>query len=127
MSAYLVAIMVWALALVETPHGVPARPGPAGETGRWQLTPAVRADRGGELRARGERVTDEAIARAQVRWLAEQLQAAGVDPVPFNVALAWNAGLTRVRESTVPVVAYDFAGRVRNLVETKTTNPKRNP
>lgn len=117
MTALLVAIMVAVLPLVETPNGVPARPGPFGETGRWQLTDDVRHDRGAELRARGEAITDEAIAREQVRWLARQLVAHGIDPSPFNVALAWNAGLTRVLEAKAPERAYRFARKVERLTK----------
>lgn len=113
----LVAALVIALAAVETPHGVPALPGPAGETGRWQLTPAVRRDRGADLRARGEAVTDEAVAAEQVRWLMRELKAAGVDPLPFNVALAWNCGLSRTLSGKAPERSFDFAGRVTHLVQ----------
>lgn len=112
MNSMLLAALVLALAQIETPNGVPLAPGPAGETGRWQLTPSVRADRGAELEARHEKVTDEAIARAQVRWLERELVRAGVDPSPFNIALAWNCGLTRTLQGKAPVASYDFATRV---------------
>lgn len=117
MSAHLLAVMLWALALVETPHGVPATPGPAGETGRWQLTPAVRHDRGAELRARGEAVTDEAIARAHLLWLARGLERHGLPVTPFNLAVAWNAGLHRYTSGKAPRRAFEFAQRVTNLTE----------
>jgi hypothetical protein len=117
MNSLLLAAMLLALAQVETPHGVPAQPGPAGETGRWQLTPAVRRDREAELRARGERVTDAALARAQVVWLQDQLGRAGVDPNPFNIALAWNCGLQRAISGRAPERSYDFARRVCARVE----------
>jgi len=113
----LVAAVVIALAQVETPNGVPAHPGPAGETGPWQLTPSVRIDRGREIRGRGERVTDEAIATEQVLWLMRQHRANAGEPNMFMVAVAWNCGLTTVLESRVPVSSYQFAGRVMNLVE----------
>lgn len=117
MSLLKVLLMVAALNIAETPGEVPAHPGPAGETGEWQLTPAVRHDRGAELRARGEAVTDEAIAREQVIWLARELERAGADPLPFNVALAWNCGLTATLEGRAPVRSYHFAIRVENLME----------
>jgi hypothetical protein len=112
MNSGLLTAIILALAQIETPHGVPAKPGPAGETGRWQLTPAVRHDRGQELRAHGIPVTDETIARAQVRWLEAELVKAGVDPLPFNIALAWNCGLDRTVSGRAPVASYDFAARV---------------
>jgi hypothetical protein len=113
----LIAVLLIVLPMVETPHGVPAHPGPAGETGPFALTPRVRIDRGRELRARGVRVTDEAIAAEQLRWLARNLKAAGVDANAYNLALAWNCGLERVLQGKAPMRSYDFAHRVQNLVE----------
>lgn len=117
LTPHLIAVLVWALAQAETPHGVPARPGPAGETGRWQLTPAVRKDRGAWLRARGEAVTDENIAIAQVIWLQNELQRNGKLPVEFNIALAWNAGLERSISGHAPTRASEFAARVTYLTQ----------
>lgn len=113
----LVAVLLIVLPMVETPNGVPAHPGPAGETGPYALTPRVRVDRGRELRARGEKVTDEAIAREQILWISRGLKAAEVDVNVFNIALAWNCGLEQTVQGRAPERSYDFAGRVRNLVE----------
>lgn len=115
MNEQTLAIFLWALAMVETPHGVPTEPGPFGETGRWQLVPAVRSDRTRELVARGERVSERSLAAAQVRWIERTLTAEGVDPLPFNIALAWNAGLHQATRGRAPVSAYHFAARVVNL------------
>lgn len=112
MNSILLAAFVLALAQTETPNGVPAQPGTAGETGPWQLTPAVRRDRGRELRAAGRQVTDRAVATAQVRWLERELARAGVATLPFNLALAWNCGLERTVQGKAPVRSYDFAARV---------------
>jgi hypothetical protein len=117
MTAEVLAIVIATLPLVETPHGVPPHPGPAGETGRWALTPRVRIDRGRELRARGEPVTDEAIAREHVLWLEKELPRAGVDPVMFNILLAWNCGLTQTAQGRAPERSFDFARRVIALME----------
>ncbi|HVT74553.1 MAG TPA: hypothetical protein VHD61_15575 [Lacunisphaera sp.] len=112
MTAATLALTVAALALIETPNGVPAHPGPAGETGPWQLTPRVRVDRGREIRARGEKVTDEAIAREQVLWLERHLESGGAAPVIFNICLAWNCGLDETLRGRAPVRSFDFANRV---------------
>lgn len=117
MSAHLLMIIVSVLSWVESPRGPGVMPGPAGETGDWQLTPAVRQDRGRELRARGERVTDETLARAQVVWIDRELRRHGMTPTPYAIAEAWNAGLTATVEHRVPAASRDFADRVRNLVE----------
>jgi hypothetical protein len=114
-SEQALAIFLWALAQVETPHGVPTEVGPFGEEGRWQIVPAVRADRTLELVARGERVTERALAAAHVRWIERTLTREGVDPLPFNIALAWNAGVHQATRGRAPVSAYHFAARVVNL------------
>lgn len=124
MSSPLLASFVLALAAVETPHGVPAAAGPAGETGRWQLTEAVRRDRGAELAARGEPVTDAALALAQVEWLQRELASHGAAPLLFNVALAWNCGLAQTLQGRAPERSFDFARRVLVLT-TEMENERR--
>lgn len=107
MSAQMVSLFLRAEALVESannPHAV----GAAGERGRFQMAPAVVASTGGY----GE--------REAMRWerqLERELLAAGIEPLPFNVALAWNAGPTAVKRGTVPMVSYDYACRVVATME----------
>ena len=110
--------LVLALAMVETPNGIPVRPGPYGETGRWQLRPGTRADREHDLRRRGIlHPTDETLATEQVLWLQRSLRFIAIEPNAFNVALAWNAGLWQATRGRAPVSAYGFAGRVTALAE----------
>ncbi len=45
------------------------------------------------------------------------LDQAGIDPSPFNIAMAWNCGLGAVIQGRVPSVTYNYAQRVVNLVE----------
>ena len=112
------AALVLALAMVETPNGVPAQPGPYGETGRWQLRKSVRDDRAHDLRCRAIRnPTDEHIATEQVLWIKRNLLFLHIDPNDFNVALAWNAGLSRIALGRGPIPSYDFARRVVALAE----------
>lgn len=117
MSTHLVAAILWAIAQVETPAGVPLAPGPAGESGRWQLTRAVRMDRAKDLKAVGAAVNDEALARAHLLWLEREFRKIGVKPSPFQLALAWNAGFGAALRGEVQPRHYDFAWRVSNLVE----------
>lgn len=121
MSAHLLAVILWGLAQLETPHGIPAEPGPAGETGAWQLTPKVRHDRTAELRAAGRKgpFTDREIAEAHVRWLERNLMAAGVDPSFFNIALAWNCGFDRTIRGRAPETSFHYATRLVNLTHGK--------
>lgn len=120
------AAIVLALAMVETPNGVPAKPGPHGETGRWQLTPAVRHDRKLDLQLRGNNApTDEQLATEHVRWLILSLEVRGVDATDFNIALAWNAGLSQACSGRAPEASYDFARRVSATIEEIERTPQR--
>lgn len=57
------------------------------------------------------------VAIKHFEWLKKGLVLAGIDPSPFNIAMAWNCGLTAVTSGRVPVVTYHYAERVHNLVE----------
>jgi hypothetical protein len=117
MSTHLFAILLSVLAMVETPNGVPAKPGPAGETGPWQITPAVRRERTADLVRAGLPVTEKTIAREQLIWITWRLFENKIPQTPYNVALAWNGGTTAEIHGTSSKRARDFAQRVANLVE----------
>lgn len=107
MSAHVLSLFLQAVALVETGDN-PQAVGVLGERGRFQMMPVVAASCGGH----GE--------REAARWekhLERELVAMGVEPLPFNVALAWNAGMTKVRAGKVPVSSYRYAGRVVATME----------
>lgn len=55
------------------------------------------------------------VARRHYAWLESQLASGGVEPSPYNVAVAWNAGLNAVLHGTIPSVSRDYAVRVLNL------------
>lgn len=107
MSAPVLSLFLRAVALVESannPHAV----GAAGERGRFQMTPAVVAECGGY----GERE-----ARLKIERLEKQLLHMGVEPLPFNLYLAWNAGPGAVQRGQVPEVTYQRAVRVVATME----------
>lgn len=58
------------------------------------------------------------VAKRHYAWIQAQLKANGLDPSPYNVALAWNAGVNAVIRGKVPNVAYDYATRVINIAST---------
>jgi len=100
--------------LVENNHGLD---GAHQERGAYGIRPATWRQHMGDLPfalARQERWGRE-CARRHVAWLQRELEAAGIDPNAFNVALAYNAGLQTVLESRAPERAYQHATRVRNL------------
>lgn len=106
MSGAQLAVFLKALALVES-GGNPRAVGSAGERGVFQVSPAVAAEVGGY----GERAVRREIARIECALLHM-----GVDPQPFNVYLAYNAGLGAVQRGQVPVVTYRRATRLVNLM-----------
>lgn len=105
MSAQAMAIFLRAVALVESGDNH-AAVGALGERGQFQMTPAVVASSGGY---------GQHAAEKHLRLLEKQLLAAGVSVQPFNLALAWNAGIGAVQRGQAPMAAYDYALRVRNL------------
>jgi hypothetical protein len=95
-----------------------ARRGSKGELGPYQF-------RSQTWRMHTRQPFEKAIVRAHAdevaarhyEWIRQSLRVAGIDPSPFNVALAWNSGLGSVLRGEVPTVSYRYAERVVNLVE----------
>lgn len=81
-----------------------------GERGHWQMKPEVVREVGGYR---------EEHARRWLSVLKERLSRAGADPTPYNLALAWNAGVTGTVRGKAPVRAYDYANRVTNIYGTR--------
>ncbi|MBX3736705.1 MAG: hypothetical protein KF715_08455 [Candidatus Didemnitutus sp.] len=103
------------------------RDGAHGERGPWQITPAVwRLHMPGISFAEARCV---AVARAcavkHVNYLAAQLEARGVAPLLFNIALAWNAGINGSTRGTAPERAYHFAVAVENIYHARSRSQLR--
>lgn len=107
MTPELAALLLKAISLVES-GGRDDVVGRHGELGRFQMTPAVVASCGGYR---------EREALRNLRLIERQFEHAGIAPLPFNVALAWNAGLGAVQRGRAPVASYDYARRVCNTLE----------
>ena len=116
MNAHLLGILIAVLAQVETPNGVPAHPGKAGETGKWQLTPAVRVERRADLIRAGVEINDKNLAKAQILHIKRELERAHKPAEVFDIAVAWNAGITAKINGTAPASSIDFGKRVEALV-----------
>jgi hypothetical protein len=104
------------------------RDGRHGERGAYGIRAATWSQHMGDMDfalARQERWGRE-CARRHVAWLRRELQRAGIHPGVFNVALVYNAGLSRVLSGRIPDRAYDYAMRVRNLYTEMVPNPNRN-
>lgn len=95
-----------------------ARPGSRGELGPYQFLPQTwRLHTRTPFRNAVLREQADAVAVKHYEWIKDGLVEAGIDPNPFNIALAWNCGLGAVKSGRVPAVSYAYAERVQNLVE----------
>ena len=94
-----------------------ARRGAFGELGPYQFRPQTwRMHTRKPFEWAVERVHADEVAVKHYEWLRRELREAGIDPSPYNIALAWNSGLGAVTSGRVPRVTYDYANRVSNLV-----------
>jgi hypothetical protein len=50
------------------------------------------------------------------RWLKERLRKNDLEVSPWNLAAAWNAGVSAVVSQRIPRGTRDYANRVANLV-----------
>lgn len=108
MSAAKLALLLAAIAEVESGND-PRAVGRAGESGAFQLTPAVVRASSGEY---GRRAAEQELRRIEAALVRMQ-----VDPLPFNIYLAYNAGLGAVRRGSAKEESYQRAQRVCNLME----------
>ncbi len=63
------------------------------------------------------RDASEEVAVKHYEWIRRGLEGKGIDASPYNIALAWNSGLTAVVSGRVPSSTYQYADQVRNLVD----------
>lgn len=100
---------------VENPRNV-TRPGPAGELGAYQFRPATWAQHTDRpFRDALDRRWADLVAARHYDWLCERLAKNGLEPSVYNVALAWNAGLTATVRGVAPRRSHAYAIRVGNL------------
>ena len=82
--------------------------GKAGELGAWQMMPATVLDAGGY---------DRLSAGRHLHWLQRNLEKAGQNVSPFNIALCWNAGFTRATSGKAKDISYLYALEVTNIYD----------
>ena len=109
------AITLEAIHQIENPHNV-ARPGPCGELGAYQFRAMTWAQHSRRpfTDALERRWSDE-VAGRHYDWLCERLAKNGLEASVYNVALAWNAGLTATVRGKAPKRSHDYAMRVGNI------------
>lgn len=90
-----------------------------GELGPYQFRPSTwRMHTRKPFRHAVDRQVADEVAVKHYEWIKRALANAGVDATPFNIAMAWNTGVSNVLNGRAPQVSYDYATRVTNLVQT---------
>ncbi len=102
---------------VENPHNS-TRLGAHGELGPYQFRQSTwrMYSRRPFYEAINRQYSDE-VAIKHYEWLKEGLARAGLDATPYNIAMAWNAGLDAVIGHHVPSASRAYAEQVTNLVD----------
>ena len=102
---------------VENPHNS-TKVGPRGELGPYQFRPSTwRMHTRKPFALAVQRQAADEVAVRHYEWLKRGLESNGIDATPYNIALAWNAGLDQVVNGHVPASAQEYASQVSNLVE----------
>jgi hypothetical protein len=100
---------------VENPHNS-TRLGAHGELGPYQFRQATwrMYSRRPFYEAVNRQYSDE-VAIKHYEWLKEGLARAGIEATPYNIAMAWNAGLDAVIGHHVPSASRGYAEQVSNI------------
>jgi hypothetical protein len=111
-----VADFLLAIRQVESGDRYDCPPGPVGEQGPYQFKRDVWYQHTREnFRLARSRYADE-VALMHYRWLKERLRKNDLEVSPWNLAAAWNAGVSAVVSQRIPRGTRDYANRVANLV-----------
>jgi hypothetical protein len=90
-----------------------------GELGPYQFRPMTwRMHTQKPFRQAIQREVADEVAVRHYEWIKKSFEQAGVEPTVFNIAMAWNCGVSAVIAGRAPAVSYHYAQRVTNLVET---------
>jgi hypothetical protein len=104
-----------AIHMLENPRDL-ATPGSFGELGAYQFRPETwRMHTLAPFESALDRRVSDAVAVKHYDYLRGQIQRRGLEPTPFRIALAWNAGLAAASSMRPPRAAVDYATRASNL------------
>jgi hypothetical protein len=108
-------LVLRAIAEVET-RSNPRRVGQLGERGMYQFRRETwRQHTAEDFRRAHHPEISTTVARRHYDWITRELRHRGYEGTPYEVALAWNAGLHRVLSGRVPSRSRHYAERVANL------------
>lgn len=103
---------------LENPRNL-TRPGPKGELGAYQFRVSTwRMHTSVPFHQALDRRTSDIIAVQHYEWLKSGLESARLPVTPYNIALAWNGGLSAAVAGRSPRVAHSYAERAANLAAT---------
>ena len=106
-----------AIRMVENPRDL-TRPGKFGELGAYQFRRGTwRMHTKVPFERAIDRAASEEVALRHYEWIKRGLIRNGVPATPYNIALAWNSGLSAVIRGRSSAAAHNYAERVSNLVE----------
>ena len=109
-------LVLRAIAQVES-RGNPACVGRMGERGLYQFRRSTwRQHTREDFRRAHHPEISTLVAMRHYEWIVRSLRAHGRPGTPYEVALAWNAGLSRVLSGKIPSGSRHYAQRVANLV-----------
>jgi hypothetical protein len=104
-----------AIHAVENPHDS-TLPGRYGELGPYQFRRSTwRMHTGLPFEQALDRSASDEVAIRHYEWLKRGLTRSGLAPTPYNIALAWNGGLSATIRGRVTSSAHNYAERVNNL------------
>ena len=111
-------LLLSAIAQVES-TGDSRKVGRLGERGLYQFRSRVWSQytKRSFWKAHDPKISTE-IALQHCDWIRRQLVSAGFRGTSFEIALAWNAGLTSVAQGRIKAATYDYAYRVNNIYAT---------
>jgi len=91
-------------------------PGPRGELGPYQFRAATwhQYSQRPFASALNRQASDD-VAIRYYNWLKTQIERAGYPATTYNIALAWNGGVTSLSSWKVPRSVRDYAQRASNL------------
>lgn len=100
---------------LENPRNL-TRPGPCGELGAYQFRAETwRMHTTLPFAHAHDRTTSDYVAAKHYDWIKRGLESARLAPSPYNIALAWNGGLSAVLTGRSPAAAHRYAERAANL------------
>jgi len=106
-----------AINLVENPSNKTGY-GPRGELGPYQFRASTwRMHTQKAFSLANDRAAADEVAALHYEWIRRGLNEAGIAINSYNIALAWNCGLTAVVSGRIPAGTYQYAEQVSNLAE----------